>query len=206
MSAQAGILYFDGRPVEPHISAGLSARLAAFGPDGRGEYTAPGLVMVHRALHVTPEDRFLSWQQDPAGNHVARLVFPEPASELTVTVDLVADMTVVNPFDFFVEESAAMWPLRYEPDLERDLAARGVRARQQQLQRRFASLSERERQVLALVVQGRMNKQIAADLAIHERTVKLHRTSITGKLGVRSVAELTSLVRESQPPSAQPAL
>ena len=75
------------------------------------------------SLRVTPEDRFLSWQQDPSGNHVARLVFPEPARELSVTVDLVADMTVINPFDFFVEESAATWPLRYEPDLERDLAA-----------------------------------------------------------------------------------
>ncbi len=82
--------------------------------------------------------------------------------------------------------------------LERDQAARSARTRQAQLHRRFAALSEREREVLALVVQGRMNKQIAADLAIHERTVKLHRTSITGKLGVRSVAELTSLVRESQ--------
>jgi asparagine synthase (glutamine-hydrolysing) len=57
MSAQAGILYFDGRPIGPDIPARLSARLAAFGPEGRGEYTVPGLVMVHRALHVTPEDR-----------------------------------------------------------------------------------------------------------------------------------------------------
>jgi FixJ family two-component response regulator len=84
--------------------------------------------------------------------------------------------------------------------LERDQAARGARSRQEQLHRRLAVLSEREREVLALVVRGRMNKQIAADLAIHERTVKLHRTSITGKLGVRSVAELTSLVREAQIP------
>ena len=66
------------------------------------------------------------------------------------------------------------------------------------MQLRFAALSERERQVLALVVKGRMNKQIAAELAIHERTVKLHRTAITSKLGVRSVAELTTLVRETQ--------
>ncbi|HEY2808102.1 MAG TPA: response regulator [Steroidobacteraceae bacterium] len=84
--------------------------------------------------------------------------------------------------------------------LERDLQARSMRSRQEQLHRRFAALSEREHEVLAQVVQGRMNKQIAADLAIHERTVKLHRTSITGKLGVRSVAELTTLVRESQLP------
>jgi FixJ family two-component response regulator len=84
--------------------------------------------------------------------------------------------------------------------LERDLQARCARSRQEQLHRRFDALSEREHEVLAMVVQGRMNKQIAADLAIHERTVKLHRTSITGKLGVRSVAELTTLVRETHLP------
>lgn len=56
MSAQAGIFYFDGRPIEPDLAARLDAPLAAFGPDGSGQYVAPGLVMVHRALHVTPED------------------------------------------------------------------------------------------------------------------------------------------------------
>ena len=69
--------------------------------------------------------------------------------------------------------------------------------RQGELRGRFASLSERELEVLRHVVRGRMNKQIAADLGIHERTVKLHRTAITTKLGVRSVAELTSLSREA---------
>ncbi|MBS0581459.1 MAG: response regulator transcription factor [Proteobacteria bacterium] len=84
--------------------------------------------------------------------------------------------------------------------LQRDLIARSTRARQRQVRERLASLSEREQQVLALVVRGRMNKQIAGDLDIHERTVKLHRTAITGKLGVRSVAELTTLVHEIQNP------
>lgn len=69
--------------------------------------------------------------------------------------------------------------------------------RQGDLRQRFASLSERELEVLRHVVRGRMNKQIAAELGIHERTVKLHRTAITTKLGVRSVAELTSLSREA---------
>jgi two-component system, LuxR family, response regulator FixJ len=62
---------------------------------------------------------------------------------------------------------------------------------------RFEKLSERERQVLHEVVRGRMNKQIAADLGIHERTVKLHRSAITTKLGVRSAAELATLAREA---------
>jgi FixJ family two-component response regulator len=85
-----------------------------------------------------------------------------------------------------------------ERALERNAQARAARAQRAQLDRRFAALTSREREVLALVVHGRMNKQIAAALGIHERTVKLHRSAITSKLGVRSVAELTSLAREAR--------
>jgi FixJ family two-component response regulator len=81
--------------------------------------------------------------------------------------------------------------------LARDVREREERARQRELRTRFAALSGRELQVLAQVVQGRLNKQIAADLGIHERTVKLHRTSITTKLRVQSVAELTLLTQEA---------
>lgn len=61
------------------------------------------------------------------------------------------------------------------------------------LARRFGTLSRREREVLGEVVLGRMNKQIAAKLGITERTVKMHRTSITTKIGVHSTAQLTTL-------------
>jgi FixJ family two-component response regulator len=62
---------------------------------------------------------------------------------------------------------------------------------------RFDELSGREKEVLGHVVRGRMNKEIAADLNINLRTVKLHRTNITRKLNVQSVAELTRLVDET---------
>jgi FixJ family two-component response regulator len=62
----------------------------------------------------------------------------------------------------------------------------------------FGTLTERETQILRLVLQGLLNKQIAAELGIHERTVKLHRTHITTKLGVHSVAELSRLVQDAQ--------
>lgn len=71
------------------------------------------------------------------------------------------------------------------------------RARLQTLRQPFELLTEREREVLRHVVRGKLNKQIAADLGIHERTVKLHRTNLTNKLHVHSVAELTRLVQEA---------
>ena len=80
--------------------------------------------------------------------------------------------------------------------LARDAHEREARAHQNELLARFEALSERELEVLSHVVQGRLNKQIAGDLGIHERTVKLHRTSITTKLRVQSVAELTRLTQE----------
>jgi FixJ family two-component response regulator len=83
-----------------------------------------------------------------------------------------------------------------EQALERDANTRAARVKRGQLEQRFAVLTVREREVLGHVVHGRMNKQIAAALGIHERTVKLHRNAITTKLGVRSVAELTTLTRE----------
>ena len=81
--------------------------------------------------------------------------------------------------------------------LERDEREREARARQQALRARFAALTTREFEVLGHVVRGQLNKQIAGDLGIHERTVKLHRTAITTKLRVQSVAELTRLTDEA---------
>jgi len=85
-----------------------------------------------------------------------------------------------------------------ERALERDANERGSRARRQQLERRFAALTDRELEVLGHVVHGRMNKQIAAALGSHEGTVKLHRRAITTKLGVHGVAELTTLTRATR--------
>jgi uncharacterized protein (DUF2126 family)/transglutaminase-like putative cysteine protease len=74
------------------------------------------------SLEVTPGQHFVNWQQDPFGNWMARLVFPERVSTLEITVGLVADLMVINPFDFFIEEYAERFPFGYEPALAADLA------------------------------------------------------------------------------------
>src|SRR5713101_43907 len=74
------------------------------------------------SLTVTPAQHFVNWLQDPNGNWLARLVFPEKTRELTVTVDLVADMAVVNPFDFFVEPFAEHFPFAYPAEFAEELA------------------------------------------------------------------------------------
>ena len=74
------------------------------------------------SLRITPAEHFLNWQQDPFGNYLARLVFPAPSRELKIEVEVVADMTVINPFDFFIEESAQQWPFAYEESLRKELA------------------------------------------------------------------------------------
>jgi FixJ family two-component response regulator len=81
--------------------------------------------------------------------------------------------------------------------LARDVRERAEQARREALRAPLAELSPRELEVLKLVVRGRLNKQIADDLGIHERTVKFHRTAITTKLGVHSVPELTRLWLEA---------
>ena len=73
------------------------------------------------SLDITPKNHFINWQQDAFGNYLARLVFPEPASELSINVGVVADMTVINPFDFFVEDYAEHVPFSYPADLRSDL-------------------------------------------------------------------------------------
>lgn len=77
--------------------------------------------VISHSLKVAPEGHFVNHQQDPFGNWLARFVFPEPVRELKIEVDLVADMTVYNPFDFFVEEAAEHWPFDYAPELAEEL-------------------------------------------------------------------------------------
>ncbi len=74
------------------------------------------------SLHIEPEDHFINWQQDPHGNFLARLVFPNPTRHFSLEVDLVAEMAVINPFDFFLEPECEKFPFQYESSERRELA------------------------------------------------------------------------------------
>ena len=74
------------------------------------------------SLTVTPTEHFLNWQQDPFGNYIARAVFPNKTREFKVEVDLVVNMQIFNPFDFFIDEYATQYPFKYHADLLESLS------------------------------------------------------------------------------------
>jgi uncharacterized protein (DUF2126 family)/transglutaminase-like putative cysteine protease len=78
--------------------------------------------IVSYSLKILPEKHYINWQQDPFGNYLARIVFPEKTRELLVDVEVIADLTVINSFEFFVEESAESWPFTYDPSIKKELA------------------------------------------------------------------------------------
>src|SRR5476651_2033436 len=74
------------------------------------------------SLKIRPEKHFINWAQDPQSNYAARLVFEKPTREFCVEVDLVAEMSVLNPFDFFLEPDAQKFPFAYDHSLDHELA------------------------------------------------------------------------------------
>jgi uncharacterized protein (DUF2126 family)/transglutaminase-like putative cysteine protease len=116
------------------------------------------------SLRVKPERHFLNWQQDPFGNFLARTVFQEPTREFEFTVDLIADLTVINPFDFFLEESAERYPFVYEPQLARELTPYlEVRERGTRLARWLDGVDRRPRRTVDFLVE--LNQRLARDIA-----------------------------------------
>ncbi|MEC8885274.1 MAG: transglutaminase family protein, partial [Bacteroidota bacterium] len=73
------------------------------------------------SLKIKPENHFFNWQQDPFGNYLARVVFPEKTDELSIDVEIIADLKTINPFDFFVEDSVEEFPFKYKDSLKKEL-------------------------------------------------------------------------------------
>ena len=107
-----------------HVTSYRYDRLITLGPQVVRLRPAPhcrSRVLAY-SLKVSPADHFLNWQQDPQSNHLARLVFNEPTRELVIEVDLVVEMAVINPFDFFLEPQAEQIPFEYSDVQKRELA------------------------------------------------------------------------------------
>ncbi len=107
-----------------HVTHYSYDRLVALGPQVIRLRPAPHCrsKIISYSLKVEPEGHFINWQQDPFANYQARLVFPDKTKEFKVTVDVVLDMAVYNPFDFFLEPEAEEFPFSYQPELKQELA------------------------------------------------------------------------------------
>ena len=107
-----------------HVTHYRYDRLVALGPQVVRLRPAPHCRtrIISYSLKVTPAKHFINWQQDPEANYLARFVFAEKTKELRIEVDLVAEMAVLNPFDFFLEPYAETFPFAYQGAEKRDLA------------------------------------------------------------------------------------
>ncbi|MBN8504096.1 MAG: transglutaminase family protein [Burkholderiales bacterium] len=107
-----------------HVTRYRYDRLVGLGPQVVRLRPAPHCrsKVLSYSLRIEPGEHFINWQQDPFSNYLARLVFPEKTREFTVTVDLVAEMAVLNPFDFFLEPGAEQFPFRYGEAQQAELA------------------------------------------------------------------------------------
>lgn len=107
-----------------HITHYRYDRLVKLGPQVIRLRPAPHsrTKVLSYSQRIEPGTHFINWQQDPFANYQARLVFPEPTTEFKVTIDLVVEMAVYNPFDFFLEPRAETFPFQYDAAQQQELA------------------------------------------------------------------------------------
>ena len=114
------------------------------------------------SLKVEPAGHFVNWQQDPYANYQARLVFPEATNHFKVTVDLVTEMAVYNPFDFFLEPDAENYPFKYNSELRRELRPYLLKMRNSDLNKYFKTIDRSEMRTIDFLV--KLNQQVQKDI------------------------------------------
>tara|TARA_R110000823_G_scaffold198080_7_gene329210 strand:- start:14958 stop:18350 length:3393 start_codon:yes stop_codon:yes gene_type:complete len=138
------------------------------------------------SLKVLPEKHFINWQQDPFGNFLARVVFPEKSTELQVEIEVITDMTVVNPFDFFVEEYAEHYPFAYDATLRKELGPYlEITENGPLLQAWVASIPREKQPIIDFLVS--VNQRLERDIAYNLRM----------EPGVQSCEETLGIARGS---------
>jgi uncharacterized protein (DUF2126 family) len=139
-------------------AVGLSPQVVRLRPAPHGRTP-----ILSYSLKVEPAQHFINWQQDPFSNHLARLVFPERTTEFKVTVDLVAEMSVYNPFDFFLEPAAENFPFAYDEALRQELAPYLVpEAATPRLAARLATIDRKPVRTIDFLVG--LNQQLQQDI------------------------------------------
>ena len=120
------------------------------------------------SLKITPEEHFINWQQDPYGNFLARLAFPKKTKKLSVEVSLIAEMVVINPFDFFLDEDANHYPFVYDKQLSAQLAPyRVIKANGPLLKKWVAEVDRTRMQTNDFLVA--LNQSLQKDIAYNIR-------------------------------------
>ncbi|ALG67324.1 DUF2126 domain-containing protein [Beggiatoa leptomitoformis] len=138
------------------------------------------------SLNIEPKEHYINWQQDPFGNYLARIVFPNKVKEFSVEVDVVAEMTVINPFDFFMEEYAEESPFVYEEKLAKELTP-------------YLEVTESGTLLTEWVSKVDLTKQRTIDflVALNQRLQKDIGYNIRMEPGVQSCEETLTLARGS---------
>ncbi|OSM02023.1 DUF2126 domain-containing protein [Magnetofaba australis] len=120
------------------------------------------------SLNIGPEEHFLNWQQDPFGNYMARVVFPEKTARLSVEVEVIAKMITINPFDFFLDEYAKEIPFEYDKQLNKELAPyRVVDEESPLLKKWLTGLDQSKRRSVDFLVD--INTRMQADIGYNIR-------------------------------------
>lgn len=148
-----------------HVTTYKYARPVSLGPQIVRLRPAPHsrTPVLSYSLKINPQDHFINWQQDPQGNYLARLVFPEKSDLFQVQVDLTADMTIINPFDFFLEEYAEDFPFKYEPWLMKELKPFMERTKQPEIFNDFVkSVRNNKRRTIDFLVE--VNQRIQNEI------------------------------------------
>lgn len=118
--------------------------------------------IVSYSLKVEPEGHFINWQQDPFANYQARLVFLEPTTHFKVTVDLVTEMAVYNPFDFFLEPEAEEYPFTYSSELKKELRPYLGRMRNASLNKYLKTIDRSKMRTNDFLV--KINQKVQSDI------------------------------------------
>jgi uncharacterized protein (DUF2126 family) len=148
-----------------HVTQYRYDRLVALGPQVVRLRPAPHCRtrILSYSLKVAPAKHFINWQQDPEANYLGRFVFPEKTREVRIEVDLVAEMAVLNPFDFFLEPYAEEYPFAYQGAEKRNLAPYLVMFRGEPLFKEYLRTIPRERKRTIDWLVG-LNAKLASDI------------------------------------------